>query len=189
MYHVCCAFCKLRRNFEFFYSVNHSSGPLRKHMFTCDWCISIQFVCFCVSRFIACDHPLLGNNNWLVFFKDFSDLSYSCLLQEWRMSASSPLQKVHSSSRFPPLFFSSLESFSVLFLLAKLDECFVSWFAVTPPPLKWLTEQKNPFEVCKHAALYNEFGYKTSKYLLWKVCSSAAYPKDTRKTASYPLVL
>ena len=29
-----------------------------------------------------------------------------------------------------------------------------------PPPLKWLTEQKNPFEVCKHAARYNEFGCK-----------------------------
>ena len=31
-----CAFCKLRRNFGFFCSVNHLSGPLRKHMFTCD---------------------------------------------------------------------------------------------------------------------------------------------------------
>ena len=29
-----CAFCKLRRNFGFFCSVNHLSGPLRKHMFT-----------------------------------------------------------------------------------------------------------------------------------------------------------
>ena len=27
---------KLRRNFGFFCSVNHLSGPLRKHMFTCD---------------------------------------------------------------------------------------------------------------------------------------------------------
>ena len=77
----CCAFCKLQRNFGFSCSVNHLSGPLRKQMFTCDWCISIHFVCFCVSRFVACDRPVSGNNR-LVFFEDFSDLSYSCLLQE-----------------------------------------------------------------------------------------------------------
>ena len=62
------------------------------------------------------------------------------------MSAPCPLQKVHSSSRFPSLFLSSLESFLVLFLRAKLGECVASWFALTLPPLKWLTEQKNPFE-------------------------------------------
>ena len=73
---LCCAFCKLRRNFGFFCSINHHSGPLRKHMFTCDWCISIHFVCFCVSRFVACDRPVSGNNR-LVFFEDFSDVSYS----------------------------------------------------------------------------------------------------------------
>ena len=39
-----CAFCKLWRNFGFFCYINHLSGPLRRHMFTCDWCISIQFV-------------------------------------------------------------------------------------------------------------------------------------------------
>ena len=50
-----CEFCKLRRNLGFFCSVNHLSGPLRKHMFTCDCCILIHFVCFCVSRFAACD--------------------------------------------------------------------------------------------------------------------------------------
>ena len=30
-----CTFCKLRRSFGFFCSVNHLTGPLRKHMFTC----------------------------------------------------------------------------------------------------------------------------------------------------------
>ena len=49
-------------------------------IFTSDWCISIHFVCFCVSRLVACDRP--SGNNPLVFFEDFSDLSYSCLLQE-----------------------------------------------------------------------------------------------------------
>ena len=81
-----CAFGKVQRNFGFFCSVNHLSGPLRKHIFTCDWCISIYFVCFCVSRFVACDRPVSGNNR-LVFFEDFSDHSYSCLLP----STKSPL--------------------------------------------------------------------------------------------------
>ena len=32
--------------------VSHPIGPLRKHMFTCDWCISIHCVCSCLSRFV-----------------------------------------------------------------------------------------------------------------------------------------
>ena len=143
-------FCKLRKNFGFFCSVSYRSGPLRKHVFTCDWCISIHFVCFCFSTFVAWDRPLSGNNQ-LVFFKDFSDvLFFQVSCKNKTMSASCPLQNVHSSSWFPSLFLSSLESFSVLFLWAKLGEL---WFALTPPPLKWLMEQKNPFEVCKCAAI------------------------------------
>ena len=49
---LCCTFCKLRRNFGFFCSINHHSGPLRKHMFTCDRCISIHFVCFYFSSWL-----------------------------------------------------------------------------------------------------------------------------------------
>ena len=71
-----CAFCKLRKNFGFFCSVNHRNGLLRKHVFTCDLCISIHFVCFCFSKFVACDRPV-SDNNRLVFCEDFSDLSYS----------------------------------------------------------------------------------------------------------------
>ena len=44
-----CAFCKLLRNFGFFCSVIHLSGPLRKCMFTCDWCNfdpHCLFLCF-----------------------------------------------------------------------------------------------------------------------------------------------
>ena len=48
------------------------------------------------------------------------------------MSASCPQQKFHSSSRFPSLFLSSLGSFSILFLRAKLGECIALWFALTP---------------------------------------------------------
>ena len=62
-------FCKLRRNLGFFCSVNRLSGPLRKHMFTCNWCISIHFVCFCVSRFAACDCPVSHCfGRWLTSF-------------------------------------------------------------------------------------------------------------------------
>ena len=155
-----CAFYKLKRNFGFFCSVSHPSGPLRKHMFTCDWSFwSTLFVSVFQGSIVACDCPLSGNNR-PVFFKDFSDvlfLQVSC--KNKAMSASCLLQNVHSSSRFPSLFLSSLESFSVLFLWAKLGK---SWFALTPPPLKWLMEQKKPFEVCKRAPRYNEFGHKNS---------------------------
>ena len=47
----------------FFAAVSHLNGPLRKQNFTsrvekvmvCDLWISIRFVCFSVSRFVACD--------------------------------------------------------------------------------------------------------------------------------------
>ena len=70
-----------------FCSVNHLSGPLRKHIFTSDWCILIHFVCFCVLRFVACDRPVSGDNRLVFFEEDFSDHSYSCLLP----STKSPL--------------------------------------------------------------------------------------------------
>ena len=73
--------------FGVFCSVNHLSGPLRKHIFTSDWCILIHFVCFCVLRFVACDRPVSGDNRLVFFEEDFSDHSYSCLLP----STKSPL--------------------------------------------------------------------------------------------------
>ena len=47
----------------FFAAVNHLNGPLRKQNFSsrvqkvmvCDLWILIRFVCFSVSRFVACD--------------------------------------------------------------------------------------------------------------------------------------
>ena len=96
-----------------FFFINYLGGPLRKRMFTCDWCILIHFGCFCVARF---DRPVSGNNR-SVFYTDFSDLSYSYL-----MSASCPRQKFHSSSRFPSLFLSGLESFSVYRVMDALGK-------------------------------------------------------------------
>ena len=62
-------------------------------MFTCDWCISIHFVCFCVSRFAACDSPVSGDVR-LVFFEAFYDLSHSCLLQEYSNVCLLPSTKI-----------------------------------------------------------------------------------------------
>ena len=115
------AFCKLRRNFGSFCSVNHLSGPLRKQMFTCYWCISIHFVCFCFLRFAACDRPVSGNDDqfssklFMIFF-----ILVFC--KNKAMSASCPQQKFHSSWRFHSLFLSILGSFSILFLRAKLGQ-------------------------------------------------------------------
>ena len=76
------------------------------------------------------------------------------------MSASCPQQKFHSSSRFIPSLLLSNRVILNFVFGGKLGECVELWFVLTPPPLKWLTEQKHPFEVCKHAERYNEFGYK-----------------------------
>ena len=34
-------------------------------------------------------------------------------------------------------------------------------------PLKWLTEQKNPFKVWKLATWYNEFGYNNNNIIIF----------------------
>ena len=57
---------KFKRQLKFLLltAVNHLSWPLKKEnlllwvqkFMVCDWWISIHFVCFCVSGFVACDH-------------------------------------------------------------------------------------------------------------------------------------
>ena len=62
---ICCIALRIlqtSKEFWVFCSVNHLSAPLRKHMFTCDKCISIHFVCFCVPRLVAYDRPVSDNN-------------------------------------------------------------------------------------------------------------------------------
>ena len=62
---------KSQLTIAFFAAVNHLNGPLRKQKLYFngfkrswfvirDWWISIHFVCFCVSRFVACDR----NYDW-----------------------------------------------------------------------------------------------------------------------------
>ena len=150
------AFCKLWRNFGFFCSVNHLSRPCRKHMFTCDWCISIHFVCFCVSTFAACDHTVSRKIDY-VSSKLFMIFVILVSCKNKATSASCPRQKFYSSLWFPSLFLSHLGSFSGQ---AGRVHCIMICINSTRPPLKWLTEQKNPREVLKHALRYNKFGYK-----------------------------
>ena len=62
------------------------------------------------------------------------------------MSASCPRQKVHSSLQFPSLFFSSLESFSVLFWQAKLDECVaIIVICINSPPTQIIDGTSSKF--------------------------------------------
>ena len=138
-------------NFGFFCSVNHLSGPFRKHMITCmsskghgfvicDWWISICFVCWVFQGSLLCALPVSGNN-WPVsllwkFFCSFLFLSLPRIKQ--RLPPSVRWQKIHSPLWFPSLFLSRLESVS-----AKLGEYVTLWFALTPPSLKWLMEWKN----------------------------------------------
>ena len=126
-------------------------------MFTHDWCIFIQFVCFCVSRFVALDHPV-SDNNRSVFLEDFSDLSYSCLLQKKGKSTSCPRQKI-------PLIiansFAILEQSSVILNFAFTGQagrarCIV--ICINPTHAQMIDGADNRFEVCKRAGRYNEFG-------------------------------
>ena len=45
---------KIQLMIAFFAAVNHLKGPFRKFV-NCNWWISLRFVCFCVSRFVAAD--------------------------------------------------------------------------------------------------------------------------------------
>ena len=45
---------KIQLMIAFFAAINHLKGPFRKFVI-CNWWISLRFVCFCVSRFVAAD--------------------------------------------------------------------------------------------------------------------------------------
>ena len=135
-------------NFGLFCCVNHLSGPLRKHMFTCTsskgygfWFViggflSVLFVsCFKARCFVIYNRlDKFASQIFRIFL-----ILVTC--KNKATSASFLRQKIHSPSRFPSLLLSSLESFS-----AELGDraCYPDCDLHTPPLLKWLTEQINP---------------------------------------------
>ena len=102
-----------------------------------DWWISIRFVYFMFQRSL----PLWSFCFGLVKFALQIFMIFLILVtcKNKATSASFLRQKIHPPSWFPSLFLSRLKSF-----LAKQDVHVTMWFALTPPLLKWLTEQKNP---------------------------------------------
>ena len=97
-----------------------------------DWWISIPFVCFMFHDSLLCDHPVSGNNRRVKFASQI--FLIFLILVTWKKKANYACflpQKIHSLSRFPLLFLSSLESFSV-----KLGEHVTLRFAVTLPSQK-----------------------------------------------------
>ena len=118
------------------------------------WWISIRFVCFCVSRFVACDRPVSGNNRT----DCFEDVSWSFLFLS--------LARIKQSTSYPRQFpltiaisFAIFEySIVILSLRAKLGEC-----AITSPhsnDRRNIEKPKIPSKFAKRAVQYNEFGRK-----------------------------
>ena len=78
-----------------------------------DWWISIRFVCFVFQGSLLCDRPVSGNNRLVKFASQiFMIFLILVTCKNKATSASFLRQKIHSPSRFPSLFLSSLESFS-----------------------------------------------------------------------------
>ena len=103
----------------------------------------VDFVPFClfhVEGSLLCDRPVLGNYGLVKFaLQIFMIFLILVTCKNKATSASFRRQKIHSPSWFPLLLLSSLESLS-----AKRNVHVTLWFALTPPSLKWLMEQKNP---------------------------------------------
>ena len=94
----------------FFCSVNHLSGPLFVSVFQGSLLV------------IAVFRTVLGNDRLVFFETNFMIFLILVSYKNKAISTSFPQQKFYSSSRFPSLFLSSLGSFSVFFLRAKLGE-------------------------------------------------------------------
>ena len=166
--------------FQFFCSVNHLSRPLRKHVFTCMsskspslwfliagfqsvlFTLCFKFHCFVIVLFRAIIDYLIASQISLIFL-----ILVTC--KNKATSASFLWQKIHSLSQFPLPFLSSLESFS-----AKLGEHITLWFALTPPSLKWLMEQKNPKSLSSFQ--YAQRGTTNSSVVFFKQNPARGYP-------------
>ena len=138
---------------------NNLDGPLRKHLFNRDWCIFIRFVCFCVSRFVALDHPV-SDNNRSVFLEDFSDLSYSCLLQEKGNVYLLPSTKNSIHHREFLRYSWAVFSHSHFSLTGQAGRARCIVICINPTHAQMIDGTDNRFEVCKRAGRYNEFGCK-----------------------------
>ena len=108
-----CAFCKLRRNFGFFSSVNHLLDLLGN---TCLLVIgafrSTMFVSvFQGSLLVIALYRTVSGNDRLVNFEAFYDLSYSCLLQKLSNVCLLPSTKI---PLIIPISFAILEQFRVI---------------------------------------------------------------------------
>ena len=123
------------------------------------WWISIRFVCFCVSRFVACDRPVSGNNR-----PDcFEDVSWSFLflsLARIKQSTSYPRQFPLTIAISFAIFENSIESFSVCgSSWASSLHCDVS--LLRPTQMIGGTEKpKIPWSLQKRSVQYIEFGCK-----------------------------
>ena len=123
----------------------------------CDQWISILLVFFCVLRFLACDCPVSGYSR-LVCFDDFSDLSYSCHLQE-------EINFCLLSSTKIPLTAIAISSTIIIFLFGgQAGIAHSNTVICINPSLTQLidgTEKpKIPWRFAKRAARYNDFGSK-----------------------------
>ena len=123
-----CAFCKIRRNLGFFYSVNPLGLDLlgntcllarAQKVLVCDsWLVAFDPFClFRVSRALLCDRPVSGNNRLVKFasqiFWSFLFLSLARIKQ--RLPPSFDKNSAHHRNLpwfFVSLFVGSLESFS-----------------------------------------------------------------------------
>ena len=103
-------------NFGFFCSVNHLSGPPRKHVYLNelerswfvirDWWVSIRFVCFRFQGLLPCDRSVSGNNNRLAKFASQIFLIFlSLVICENKATSASVLRQKRLTY---PLFLSSL---------------------------------------------------------------------------------
>ena len=116
---------KVQSKIGFVRSNPWTTGHFAQSLIMLFWWISIRFVCFVFQGSLLCDHPLLGNNRLVKFAsRTFLTFLYLVTCKSKATSASFLGYKILSSSRFPLLFFSSLESFS-----AKLDKHITLWFA------------------------------------------------------------
>ena len=145
-----CVFCKLRRNFGFFCSINHLRKPLIgnrcllervQKVMVCDlWLVDFDpfslFLCFKVPCLWSSWFGQKSTHVVQRFFWSFFDTNVypTCIVKQ--CLAPSFDKKFHSPSQFPLLFLSSLQSFAVLFLLAKQGKRIALWLALTPSPLK-----------------------------------------------------